>query len=93
MMYVLAAWTGFRRGEIGSLTMRSLHLDDDPPTATVEARYSKRRRQDVQVLHPEVVRQLKDWLATKKDIENRHAALPRLGHCAGRQPTQNQQDA
>ena len=35
MMYVLAAWTGFRKGEIGSLTLRSLQLDDDPPTATV----------------------------------------------------------
>jgi integrase len=59
MMYVLAAWTGFRKGEIGSLTLRSLHLDDDPPTATVDACYSKRRREDTQVLHPEVARQLK----------------------------------
>ena len=39
MMYVLAAWTGFRKGEIGSLTLRSLRLDDDPPTATVAACY------------------------------------------------------
>jgi integrase/recombinase XerD len=69
MMYILAAWTGFRRGEIGSLTLRSLKLDDDPPTATVSACYSKRRHQDTQVLHPEVVRQLKDWLATKKYID------------------------
>ena len=66
MMYVLAAWTGFRKGEIGSLVPRSLRLDDDPPTATVEACYSKRRRQDTQILHPEVVRQLKEWLATKR---------------------------
>ena len=62
MMYVLAAWTGFRKGEIGSLTIRSLRLDDDPPTATVAACYSKRRRQDTQVLHPELVRQLREWL-------------------------------
>jgi len=66
MMYVLAAWTGFRKGEIGSLTQRPLRLDDDPPTATVEACYSKRRRQDTQILHPEVARQLKEWLATKR---------------------------
>lgn len=65
MMYVLAAWTGFRKGEIGSLTLRSLQLDDDPPTATVAACYSKRRHQDTQVLHQEVVRQLKSWLAAK----------------------------
>jgi integrase/recombinase XerD len=69
MMYVLAAWTGFRRGEIGSLTLRSLKLDDDPPTATVAACYSKRRRTDTQVLHPEVVRQLKDWLAAKRHVD------------------------
>jgi len=67
MMYVLAAWTGFRKGEIGSLTLSSLRLDDDPPTATVEACYSKRRREDTQILHPEVVRLLKQWLATKKN--------------------------
>jgi len=33
MMYVLAAWTGFRKGEVGSLTLSSLRLDDDPPSA------------------------------------------------------------
>ena len=31
MLYVLAAWTGFRKGELGSLTLRSLKLDADPP--------------------------------------------------------------
>jgi integrase len=69
MMYVLAAWTGYRRGEIGSLTLRSLYLDDDPPTATVAAGYSKRRRQDTQVLHPEVVKRLREWLATKGEMD------------------------
>jgi len=76
MMYVLATWTGFRKGEIGSLTLSSLRLDDDPPTATVEACYSKRRREDTQVLHPEVVRQLKDWLSTKKDLKPDEPLFP-----------------
>lgn len=66
MMYVLAAWTGFRKGEIGSLTKNSLRLDDDPPTATVDACYSKRRREDAQVLHPDLVARLRVWLDTKK---------------------------
>ena len=66
MMYVLAAWTGFRKGEIGSLTIESFSLDTDPPTATVAAAYSKRRREDVQILHPEVARMLRQWLATKQ---------------------------
>ncbi|MGQ9919137.1 MAG: hypothetical protein ACUVS7_17155, partial [Bryobacteraceae bacterium] len=59
MLYIVAAWTGFRKAEIGSLTLRSLRLDDAPPTATVAACYSKHRRQDTQILHPELVRQLK----------------------------------
>jgi integrase len=66
MLYILAAWTGFRKGELGSLTPRSLRLDDDPPTAAVEACYSKHRRRDTQILHPEVVRLLKAWLAKKR---------------------------
>jgi len=66
MIYVLAAWTGFRRNEIGSLTLQSLRLHDDPPTATVEACHSKHRRRDTQVLHAELARQLEAWLATKK---------------------------
>jgi hypothetical protein len=40
MMIVLAAWTGFRKNEIGSLSKRSLNLDANPPTATVAACYS-----------------------------------------------------
>jgi integrase len=71
MLYTLAAWTGFRKGELGSLSRQSLDLDADPPTATVAACYSKHRRQDTQVLHPEVVRQLREWLKTKKCLPNR----------------------
>lgn len=65
MLYILAAWTGLRKGELGSLTQRSLHLHGTPPTVTVGACYSKRRRQDTQVLHPELARQLSEWLAGK----------------------------
>jgi site-specific recombinase XerD len=83
MMYVLAAWTGFRKGEVGSLTLRSLRLDDDPPTATVAACYSKRRREDTQVLHPEVVRQLRDWLATKPRLAPDVPMFPVSGRVPG----------
>ena len=34
-MYMLAGWTGFRKGETGSLTRRSLRLAAEPPTATI----------------------------------------------------------
>jgi integrase len=66
MLYVLSAWTGYRKKELGSLTPRSLQLDADPPTITVNAAYSKRRRQDVQVLHPEVATRLREWINIKR---------------------------
>jgi integrase/recombinase XerD len=83
MMYVLAGWTGFRKGEVGSLTSRSLRLDDQPPTATVAACYSKRKRQDTQILHPEVVRGLKQWLATKPDLGPDELLFPVSGRAPG----------
>jgi integrase len=83
MLYVLAAWTGFRKGELGSLTLRSLRLDDHPPRATVAACYSKRRRQDTQVLHPEVVRQLKEWLAAKTHLDPNKPLFPISGRVPG----------
>ncbi len=83
MMYVLAGWTGFRKGEVGSLTHRSFRLDDDPPTATVAACYSKRKRQDTQVLHSEVVRRLKEWLAKKPDLRPDDLLFPVSGRVPG----------
>ncbi len=83
MMYVLSAWTGYRKKEIGSLTKRSLRLDDDPPTATVAAAYSKRKRQDTQVLHPEVVNRLRAWLETKTDLGRDDLLFPVSGKVPG----------
>ena len=83
MLYVLAAWTGFRKGELGSLTLRSLRLDDYPAIATVAACYSKRRREDSQVLHPEVVRQLKEWLGTKQRLSPDEPLFPISGRVPG----------
>ena len=68
MIYTLAAWTGFRRGEIGSLTKRSFSFDSNPATVTVEACYSKRRREDTQVLHPDVAKRIQAWIETKKRL-------------------------
>ncbi len=62
LLYVVAAWTGFRRGELASLTVSQLQLDSDEPTITVSAAYSKRRRRDVIPLHPSVVELVRAWL-------------------------------
>ena len=76
MLYLLAAWTGFRRGELGSLTLRSFNLDSATPTVTVEAGYSKHRRQDVQVLHPDIVEALKGWLLKRKPKSDDEILFP-----------------
>lgn len=47
LLYRLAVETGLRAGELRSLTRQSFDLDGSPPTVTVEASYSKRRRTDV----------------------------------------------
>ena len=65
LLYIVAAWTGYRRRELASLTRSSLKLDADLPMVQVAAGYSKRRRYDSQPLHPEVVRRLREWLADK----------------------------
>ena len=47
MLYRVAVETGLRSNELRSLTASSFHLDDGQATVTVEAAYSKHRRQDV----------------------------------------------
>lgn len=68
MLDILAAWTGYRRQELASLTRSAFRLSSNPPTVTVTAAYSKRRRQGVIPLHPEVADRLKSWLATRADL-------------------------
>ncbi len=66
ILYTLAANTGFRASELGSLTPRSFSLDASPPTVTVEAAYSKHRRRDVQPLRPDVAELLRKYLAGRR---------------------------
>ena len=84
--------TGYRRKEIGSLTKRSFRLDSDPPTVTVAAAYSKRRRQDAQVLHPEVVSRIRRWLDRKRDLGSDDLLFPISGYVPGGQTTENIQN-
>ena len=62
MCYRLAAATGFRANELRSLTPESFDLDGVPPTCTVEAASSKRRKRDVQPLPLALVPLLRSWL-------------------------------
>ncbi len=63
--YRIAAGTGLRAGEVSSLTPESFNLDADPPTVTVEAAYSKRRRRDTQPMRRDLADALRPWLAGK----------------------------
>lgn len=45
-LYVTAAYTGLRSSELASLGPESLSVSADPPTVTVQAKHSKRRRLD-----------------------------------------------
>ena len=65
MAYLLAASTGFRAAELRSLTRESFDLSQKPPTITVLAGYSKRRRQDVQPIQLELADELREWMKTK----------------------------
>jgi integrase len=63
VLYTLAANTGFRAGELASLTPASFDFDPDAPHVTVGAAYSKRRRRDRQPLRADVAELLRAYTA------------------------------
>ena len=65
VLYAVAASTGLRWSELASLTAGSFDLDADPATVTVEAAYSKRRRDDTLPLRQDLAETLRDYLATR----------------------------
>src|SRR5262245_3658144 len=62
MLYLLAAYSGFRCSELASLTPESFDLVGDSPSVTVKAAYSKRRREDTQPLPRDVATVVTEWL-------------------------------
>ena len=65
ILYILASNSGFRCSELASLTPESFSLDGKSPCVTVDAAYSKRRREDIQPLPDEVAAMLRLWLKEK----------------------------
>ena len=76
MVYRLALGTGFRANELRTLTPASFDLDADPPTVTVDAAYSKRRRQDVQPIRQDLADLLRPWLAGHERDARPFGAMP-----------------
>jgi len=64
LLYWLAVETGLRAGELRSLTRLSFALGCNPATVTVDAAYSKHRREDTLPLRPELAEALRLHLAT-----------------------------
>jgi hypothetical protein len=65
LLYAVAASTGFRRDELGSLTPASFRLDADPPTIVCEAGYTKNHEEAEQPIPDTLVGVLRPWLASK----------------------------
>ena len=65
MLYRLAGATGFRQGELRSLTRASFDLSAEDPSISVRAAYSKRRRDDRQPIAPELAAAVVPWLEGK----------------------------
>ncbi len=65
MLYATAAYTGLRTSELASLIPASFNLKSTPSTVTVQAAYSKHRREDVLPVHPSLAEMPRPWLATK----------------------------
>lgn len=64
-LYRLSLGTGFRASELASLTAANFNLQGEPPTITVSAGYSKRRREDVQPIQVDLAAFLRQWLAIR----------------------------
>ena len=77
VLYRVALGTGYRVNELRSLTPASFDLQADPPTITVEAAYSKRRRRDEQPIRTDLAVLLRLWLADRKTDERVFRNMPR----------------
>ena len=62
-LYLCAAYTGFRVGELASLTRDSFRLEGDQPAIALAGASSKNRRAVIQPIPDDVAAELRGWLA------------------------------
>lgn len=77
LLYRLTVYTGLRANEVRSLRWQDVDLTGDPPTVTVRAAYSKRRRLDVIPMPAELVRALRAWCREHEAVAE-EAIFPNL---------------
>jgi integrase len=66
VLYTLAANTGFRANELGSLRPGSFNFQATPATVTVRAGYSKHRREGVHPLRADVAEMMRQYVAGRR---------------------------
>ena len=79
LIYKTLVLTGLRRGELASLTIGQLYLDEDLPYAELAAGDSKNREAATLPLRADLAADLRAWLALRLDEareEAREAGLP-----------------
>ena len=68
VVYLMASYTGLRSNELHSLSRDNLDLAGDPPTVSLAAKASKRRKLDVLPLHPQLAAQLREWIGERDQL-------------------------
>jgi integrase len=71
VIYLMAIYTGLRRGELSKLLRTDLHLDAAQPFINVRASTTKNHKQAILALHPDLVPELKTVLASLPARETR----------------------
>ena len=61
MLYILALNTGFRAGELSTLTWQSFDFDDKFPSVTIQDAYTKNRKLTIQQIRCDVAVLFKQW--------------------------------
>lgn len=61
LVYLLAIWTGLRRGEIRQLAWGDLELDSMPARIRLRAHTTKSKRADLLPIHPQLADALRAW--------------------------------
>lgn len=76
LLYVVAAGTGYRRNELKSIKVSCINLDSAYPSITVQAMNSKRRKEDVQPIHPSLAQQIRKAIKGKSAGDSLFIRVP-----------------
>jgi integrase len=77
LIYKTLVLTGLRKGELASVTVAQLHLDEPMPYADLDAADEKSREGNAIAIREDLAADLREWLADK--LRNRQAAARAAG--------------